>query len=267
MVSQILSSLLTASGPVVYVTVALLAFGESAALVGLVLPGETALLVGGVLAGRGGVGLGQLLLVAAAAAILGDTVGYRTGRAFGPPLRRSRMGRLIGEPRWVRAESYLHRRGGPAIFWCRWVGVLRALVPTVAGMGRMPYRTFLPWNIAGGLSWVGTIVGLGYLFSGSLDALLRALASVGAVMTALAVAAIALAVARRLDLLGRIRAGAPVSIRDRLRGVASRAGAGAGVKVLAFGASLRAGAGRDARWVGSVGLVALLGGFGAALAT
>ena len=197
MVSQALTALLSLSGPWAYLAVGLLAFGESAAFIGLVLPGETALVFGGVLAGHGTVGLPQMMTVAAVAAILGDSFGYQLGMTFGPPLRISRPGTWIGETRWTKAERYLERRGGAAVFWGRWVGLLRALVPTLAGMGRLPYRTFLPWNVAGGISWAGTMVGLGYIFAGSVDAIVRVVAGAGSLMTALLLTALLVAVVRR----------------------------------------------------------------------
>jgi membrane protein DedA with SNARE-associated domain/membrane-associated phospholipid phosphatase len=161
-VSTVVNTVLSLSGSWAYVLIGLLAFGEAAAFVGLVLPGETALLLGGVLAATGRVSLPVLLVVAAMAAVLGDSVGYEVGRHAGGPLRRSRLGRRIGEQRWARAERFVLRRGGPAVLLGRWVGVLRALVPALAGMTRMPYRRFLAWNLAGGITWATTVVLAGY---------------------------------------------------------------------------------------------------------
>ena len=160
--STVVNTVLSLSGWWAYAVIALLAFGEAAVFVGLVLPGETALLLGGVLAATGHISLPVLLAVAAVAAVLGDSVGYEVGRHSGEPLRRSRLGRRIGEERWSRAEQFVLRRGGPAVFLGRWVGVLRALVPALAGMTRMPYRRFLAWNLAGGITWATTVVLAGY---------------------------------------------------------------------------------------------------------
>lgn len=108
-----------------------------------------------------------MALVVAAGAIVGDSIGYQIGRTVGAPLRRSRLGRRVGEARRDRGERYLTDKGGRAVFLGRWVGLLRALVPTLAGMGRLPYRTFLPCNVAGGLTWAPTFVLLGYPAGGS----------------------------------------------------------------------------------------------------
>src|SRR6266511_3803663 len=75
-------------------------------------------------------------------AVAGDQLGYLLGRLFGPRLRASRLGRLVGEDRWAKASASLRVRGGRAVFVGRFVGVLRALVPALAGMARMPYRVF-----------------------------------------------------------------------------------------------------------------------------
>lgn len=162
MVSHLLHGLLSLSGPPAYALVALLAGGEAAVLLGLVLPGETALLLGGVLASNGHVRLTTMLLVAVVAVIVGDSIGYELGRRGGPRLRTSRLGRRVGETRWLRGEHFLARRGGPAVLLGRWVGVLRALVPSLAGMARMPYRQFLAWNALGGTLFAGTVVLAGF---------------------------------------------------------------------------------------------------------
>jgi membrane protein DedA with SNARE-associated domain len=148
-----------------------LAFAEAAILVGMVLPGETALLVAGVFCNPayGNLNLGLMIFIATFAAIAGDSVGYEFGRAFGPPLRRSRLGVWVGEARWTQVDQFLHRHGGKAVFLGRLTAVLRALTPSMAGMSGMRYRTFLAWNAAGGVIWAPGCVLLGYAFSRSLS--------------------------------------------------------------------------------------------------
>jgi membrane-associated protein len=150
-----------------------LAFAEAAILLGMVLPGETALLVAGVFCNRdyGNLNLGVMIAIAVVAAVGGDSVGYEFGRKFGPSLRRSRLGGWVGEHRWASVDGFLHRHGGKAIFLGRLTAVLRALMPSMAGMSGMRYRTFLAWNAAGGLIWAPGCVLLGYAFSTSLSAI------------------------------------------------------------------------------------------------
>jgi undecaprenyl-diphosphatase len=166
-VSRLLDSLAGLASPWGYVIVGAMAMLESAAFVGLAVPGETALLVGGFLAYRGSASLPAMMVVAALGAIVGDSIGYEIGHRFGPPLKASRLGQRVGAERWQRAEAYLARNGGRAVFLGRFVGVLRALVPTIAGLSRMPYRRFLLWNALGGAIWGPTFVLLGYLAGSS----------------------------------------------------------------------------------------------------
>lgn len=154
-----------------YVIAGGLAFAEAAILIGMVLPGETALLVAGVFcnAKYGKLNLWVMIAIAVFCAIAGDSVGYEFGKKFGPSLRRSRLGQWVGEPRWAQVDGFLHRHGGKAVFLGRLTALLRALMPSMAGMSGMRYRTFLVWNAAGGLIWAPGCVLLGYAFASALD--------------------------------------------------------------------------------------------------
>jgi membrane protein DedA with SNARE-associated domain len=158
-------------GSWLYVIAGALAFGEAAILVGMVLPGETALLVAGVFCNHkyGHLNLGVMIAVAVVCAIGGDSVGYEFGRHFGPSLRRSRLGQWVGEHRWATADAFIHRHGGKAVLMGRLVALLRALMPSMAGMSGMRYRTFLFWNAAGGVIWAPGCVLLGYAFASALN--------------------------------------------------------------------------------------------------
>ena len=146
----------------------LLAFTEAAAFVGFVLPGETSLLIGGVLAYQKVWPLWLFLLCAIIGAIAGDSVGYEVGKHFGPRIEVSRLGRLVGAKRWRLAQQIFDKYHGGAIFFGRAQALLRALVPALAGMNRVPYWTFLKWNAAGGIVFSTIIVLLGYEFSNQL---------------------------------------------------------------------------------------------------
>lgn len=151
-----------------YLIAALVAFAEAAILVGMVLPGETALLVGGYFCHEGVLKLWLMIPIAIIAAIAGDSVGFEFGRRFGPGLRRSRLGDLVGDRRWRSTDDFLHRHGGKAVFFGRLTAVLRALMPSMAGMSSMHYPTFLMWNAAGGIVWGGGCVLLGFAFASAL---------------------------------------------------------------------------------------------------
>jgi membrane-associated protein len=158
-----------AVGVWLYVIAGALAFAEASFLVGFVLPGETALLVAGYFCRYGPLNVWVMAAVAVACAILGDTVGFEFGRFFGPSLRRSRVGRWIGEARWAKGDAFLKRHGGKAVFLGRLVALLRALTPSLAGMSGMHYPPFLKWNAAGGLLWGAGCVFLGYAFASALN--------------------------------------------------------------------------------------------------
>lgn len=148
-----------------------LAFAEAAILVGMVLPGETALLVAGVFcnAKYGDLELGVMIPIAIFCAIAGDSVGYEFGRHFGPALRRSRLGEWVGAHRWAAVDGFIIRHGGKAVLLGRLTALLRALMPSMAGMSGMRYRTFLLWNAIGGVIWATGCVLLGYGFASALD--------------------------------------------------------------------------------------------------
>jgi membrane-associated protein len=102
-----------------------------------------------------------VLVVVVSAAVLGDTVGYEIGRHVGPrvlqlPVLARRRARVD------RAEEFLARRGGSAVFLGRWIAFFRVVMPALAGTARMPYPRFLAWNALGGLAWGVAVVLLGY---------------------------------------------------------------------------------------------------------
>lgn len=177
-----------AVGVWLYVIAGALCFAEAALLVGMVLPGETALLVAGVFAQHGTLNLWVMIVVAVAAAITGDSVGYQFGKRFGPGLRRSRLGRWVGEHRWAVVDGFLLRHGGKAVLLGRLTALFRALVPSMAGMSGMRYRTFLVWNAAGGLIWAPGCVLLGYAFSTSLGVVGKTLTWAPLIVLAIVVA-------------------------------------------------------------------------------
>jgi membrane protein DedA with SNARE-associated domain len=187
-----------AVGVWLYVIAGALCFGEAAILVGLVLPGETALLVAGVFCQHGTLNLYVMIAVAVVAAIAGDSVGYEFGKHFGPRVRRSRFGAWVGEHRWSMVDGFLARHGGKAVLFGRLTALFRALVPSMAGMSGMRYRTFLVWNATGGLIWAPGCVLLGYAFSTSLDTVGKTLTWAPlAVLGVVAVGYLALHIRRR----------------------------------------------------------------------
>lgn len=193
-----------------YIIVGLLAALEASAFVGLFVPGELAMLVGGYLAYQGRASLAVMITVAAVGAIVGDSAGYEIGRHFGDRLHRGRLGQRIGDERWARAEAYLRTHGGRAVFFGRFIGVMRALVPALAGASHMPYRRFLAWNALGGLIWAPGTVLLGYAAGSSYRQVAHyagqaSLLLLVALLVILGIAAVARWVARHPDELMALR--------------------------------------------------------------
>ena len=190
--SGVVEGLLHVPPPVAYVLIGLLVFGEAALFVGFVLPGETAVLIGGVMASAGDLSLTGLLVLVVLCAVVGDTVGYEVGRIFGPRLLETRA--LRGHARRLDgARGVLRERGGWAVLFARFTAFLRAVMPALAGLSRMPYRRFLLFNAAGGLIWGVGVVLLGYFAGNSYKRVEASLGKGTAVVTALVViAAVAL---------------------------------------------------------------------------
>lgn len=194
---SIVSGLSHLSGWVAYVVIAALVFGETAVFLGFVLPGETAVVLGGVLASRGHLSLATLAAVVVAAAVTGPVVGYEIGRRMGDRLFAARaMRRLPGGPQ--RARQALRDRGGLAVMLGRFVAFVRAVMPAAAGAVRVPYRTFLFYNVAGGLVWGVGYCLLGYLAGSAYGAVERRVGTGLAIAVALvAVAALGVWAVRR----------------------------------------------------------------------
>jgi membrane protein DedA with SNARE-associated domain len=136
---------------------------ESSAFVGFVFPGEAALVVGGVVASQGRVSVVAVMAAGVVGAVLGDAIGYAVGRRWGPTLLRRLPRRFFPPERIERAQLYLARRGGRAVFVGRFTATLRVLVPGLAGMSGVPYRRFAIANAAGALGWGVLSVLIGYL--------------------------------------------------------------------------------------------------------
>ncbi len=134
---------------------------------GIPLPGETALIFFGVLASKGNYSITWVIVIAAAAAIIGDNLGYwLIGRLGGRALfRRHRWLKRWSDSVLPRAERIMRRHGGKTVFFGRFVAILRFTAAWVAGLGRMPWWRFLFWNAVGGIVWA-TVVGLVAFYGG-----------------------------------------------------------------------------------------------------
>jgi membrane protein DedA with SNARE-associated domain/membrane-associated phospholipid phosphatase len=166
----IIGDIAEALGPWTYALVGLLAFLETGAFVGLVAPGETVVIAGGVIAGQGEIDLVPLIGLVWICAVLGDTtsfyLGHRLGRGF---LERHGPRVKITPERLRQVEGYFGRHGGKTILVGRFIGLVRALAPFIAGSSGVPYRRFIPFSIVGTGLWATTFCVLGYIFWRSFD--------------------------------------------------------------------------------------------------
>ncbi len=169
-VEKLLEDLSESLGAWTYLLVGGLAFLETGAFVGLVAPGEFTVILGGAVAGQGEISLPLILGITWFAAWAGDSVsfliGHRLGRKFlvehGPKLR-------IDEKRLRQVEAYFDRHGGKTILIGRFIGLVRALAPFIAGSSAMRYSAFLPYSILGTGIWATGLILVGYFASQSLD--------------------------------------------------------------------------------------------------
>ncbi|MGX5697263.1 DedA family protein [Agromyces soli] len=147
---------------------------ETSVLIGLVVPGDTIVLVAAT-AVDGPVQYLALAITVILGALVGESIGFALGRWFGPHIQHSRLGRRIGEHNWQRAQRYLDRRGGPAVFISRFLPVLHSLVPLTVGMSTMSYRRFLAWTAPACTIWAFAYTTVGWLAAGSYRELSREL--------------------------------------------------------------------------------------------
>ena len=166
--------------PIVFVLIAI-------ETMGIPVPGETALITAGIVASRGHLSIEAVIAVAAAAAILGDNVGFALGRrlgrrvltAPGPLLHHRRRVVAVGEP-------FFDRHGPKAVFLGRWVTGLRITAAWMAGVTRMSWPTFLFWNALGGIAWATSIGLLAYFVGHSAEKFIHLAGIGGAVVVVLA---------------------------------------------------------------------------------
>ncbi|MCC6381478.1 MAG: DedA family protein [Dehalococcoidia bacterium] len=146
-------------------------FAETGLLIGFFLPGDTLLLSAGFLAQRGHFSLWILVPVLCIAAVLGDSTGYYIGERTGPKIFRKEGGRFFKRSHLLRARRFYQKHGGKTIFIARFIGYIRTFAPTVAGAAGMPYLRFLSFNLAGGVTWVVSLLFVGYFVGTQVESL------------------------------------------------------------------------------------------------
>ncbi|PLW65750.1 hypothetical protein C0036_26405, partial [Streptomyces sp. DJ] len=140
-------------------------FAESGLLIGFFLPGDSLLFTTGLLvAGQEYITMPLWLVctLIVIAAILGDQVGYLFGRKVGPALFRRPDSKFFKQENVEKAHEFFERHGAKSIVLARFVPIVRTFTPIIAGVSRMNYRTFITYNLVGGVLWGAGVTVLGY---------------------------------------------------------------------------------------------------------
>ena len=152
-----------------YTVLAAIVFAETGLLAGFFLPGDSLLVTAGLIAsGEGTLSIWWLLLLLSGAAIAGDSTGYAIGYHLGPHVFSREDSRFFRKDHLRRTQRFYEKYGAKTIVLARFVPFVRTFAPTVAGVGKMRYRRFLTYNVAGGIGWVAGMTLAGYFLGRSI---------------------------------------------------------------------------------------------------
>jgi membrane-associated protein len=158
-----------------FIALNLIVFTETGLLIGFFLPGDSLLVTAGLVAYSTGWNLPLLLGTLCASAILGDSVGYAIGYRTGPRIFNREQSWLFRKDHLLAAQAFYERHGGKTVVLARFMPIIRTFAPVVAGVGRMNYRSFLFFNVFGGIGWVVSMILLGYGLPTLIDPLFKRL--------------------------------------------------------------------------------------------
>lgn len=145
-----------------YVGIFITIFAESGFLLGFFLPGDSLLFTVGILASQGVFNIYYLIALCVAGAILGDSFGYYIGSTFGSRIFHKEESLFFKKAYVERTQQYFLKYGKKTIIVARFVPIVRTFAPIMAGVGKMEYKTFLNYNIIGGIIWAGGLLGISY---------------------------------------------------------------------------------------------------------
>jgi membrane-associated protein len=148
----------------------LIIFAESGLLIGFFLPGDSLLFTAGLFAAKGDLNIVVILIGCFVAAVLGDQVGYAFGKKVGPSIFKRPNSRLFKQEYVERANQFFEEHGAKTILMARFVPIVRTFAPILAGVGTMPYRTFVSYNVIGGFLWAVGVTSLGYFLGDAIGA-------------------------------------------------------------------------------------------------
>jgi membrane-associated protein len=161
---QHLETFVKQHGAWVYALLFAIVFCETGLVVTPFLPGDSLLFVAGAVAALGGMDIVLVMVTLVAAALCGDNVNYWVGRWIGPRVFHFKESRWFNPAHLQRAHAFYEKHGGKTIILARFVPIVRTYVPFVAGIGAMPYMTYIAYCVAGALLWVVSLCTVGYFF-------------------------------------------------------------------------------------------------------
>ncbi|OQX70388.1 MAG: hypothetical protein B6A08_00740 [Sorangiineae bacterium NIC37A_2] len=163
---QHLGELSQSLGPWMYIVLFAIIFCETGLVITPFLPGDSLLFAVGALCAleSSGLNLGLMMGLLVIAAILGDAANYGIGRYLGPAVFTSERSFLLNKNHLLHTQRFYEKHGGKTIVLARFIPIVRTFAPFVAGIGRMSYRRFGVFNVAGALAWVIGFLSLGYAF-------------------------------------------------------------------------------------------------------
>ncbi len=160
-------------GIFVYFGLFFIVFAETGLAVGFFLPGDSLLVVAGLFAAAGKLNLAILMITLFVAAVVGDAVGYLSGKTVGPSIFKRPKSRVFNPKHLTKAHDFYEKHGGKTIIIARFVPIVRTFAPIVAGAADMPYRRFFAYNVVGGFAWVISMLLAGYFLGGLVERLMQ----------------------------------------------------------------------------------------------
>lgn len=162
----LINTLLDWFGVYVYLGLFFIVFAETGLAVGFFLPGDSLLVVSGLFARTYPEKLNVMLVLVSffLGSVIGDSTGYWTGRVMGNKLFSNEKSRIFKPSRVEKARKFFEKHGPKTVLLARFVPIVRTFAPIVVGAAEMPYKTFLPYSVAGGLLWICSMVLAGYFF-------------------------------------------------------------------------------------------------------
>ena len=162
-VDQYLQFIVNEYSAMAYLLLFLIIFIETGIVIAPFLPGDSLLFAAGAFAALGYLKVGILFIIVFIAAVIGDAVNYHIGKYIGPKVFRRKSSFLFNKEYLIKAQNFYEKHGKKTIILARFIPVIRTFAPFVAGIGSMPYRIFIIYNVIGAFLWCSLFIFGGFL--------------------------------------------------------------------------------------------------------